>query len=56
MAWSSSDGARARLRRSTRMAYWSLNGPGDEARRAEFGLDPRPQPVIAPDGTERVGF
>jgi hypothetical protein len=57
VAWSSSDGARARLRRSTRMAYWSLHGPGDEARRADFGLDPLPpQPTIAPDGTERTGF
>jgi hypothetical protein len=56
VGWSSSDGARTRLLRSTRMAYWSLHGPGDEARRAEFGLDPTPLPAIAPDGTERVGF
>ncbi len=55
-AWRSSDGARARLLRSTRMPYWSLHNPGDEARRAEFGLDPAPQPVFAPDGGERVGF
>ncbi len=56
VAWQSSDGGRGRILRSTRMPYWQLNGPGDEARRAEFGLDGRLQPVIAPDGGERPGF
>ncbi len=56
VAWQSSDGARARILRSTRMPYWSLHNPGDEARRADFGLDATAQPVIAPDGSSRVGF
>jgi hypothetical protein len=56
IAWQSSDGARARILRSTRMPYWSLHDPGDEVRRAEFGLDGTRQPAIDEDGGGRVGF
>lgn len=56
VAWQASDGSRARLLRSTRMPYWQLNNPGDESRRAEFGLDPTPQRAITADGRERTGF
>lgn len=56
VAWQSSDGGRGRLLRSARLPYWELHNPGDEAQRAQLGLDARLQPVIAPDGGERVGF
>ncbi|MDP3274364.1 MAG: hypothetical protein Q8Q09_04165 [Deltaproteobacteria bacterium] len=55
-AMRSSDGGRARLLRSARLPYWQLNSPGDESHRADLGLSPLPQQVIAPDGTVRVGF
>ncbi len=39
--WSRSDGARADLVASTRMAYWKMNGPGLESALAQLGLKPR---------------
>ncbi len=39
--WESSDGERAELIRSARLAYWEMNGKGKERALAEIGLQPR---------------
>ena len=39
--WTCSDGERAELRGSERLAYWELNAPGGEAALAKLGLTPR---------------
>lgn len=38
LAWETSEGDAASLMSTERLAYWSLNGPGAEAFRAELGL------------------
>ena len=40
VAWQSNDGSKARLVKSERLAYWTMNGPGNEAAREKIGLDP----------------
>ncbi|MBZ0266629.1 hypothetical protein K8I85_00600 [bacterium] len=40
--WEASDGRRADLVASTRTAYWTKNGPGDEKELEALGLAPRP--------------
>lgn len=48
LGWTTSDGERAELVRSERLAYWRLNRRGDEARREEMGLSPEgPVPPAA---------
>jgi hypothetical protein len=42
LMWSCSDGERARLLRSDRLAYWNLNAPGGEHYLKALGLTPRP--------------
>ena len=42
LMWSCSDGERARLLGSDRLAYWTLNAPGGERYLAKLGLAPRP--------------
>jgi hypothetical protein len=42
LMWSCSDGERARLLGSDRLAYWKLNAPGGEQYLARLGLTPRP--------------
>jgi hypothetical protein len=39
--WTCSDGERARLLASDRLAYWKLNAPGGEAYLSKLGLVPR---------------
>jgi hypothetical protein len=39
--WETSDGERAQLLASDRLAYWQLNGPGGEAALTKLGLTPR---------------
>lgn len=41
VAWETSDGERAELLGSDRLAYWELNGPGGESYLERFGLQPR---------------
>ncbi len=41
LAWETSEGERAELRGSDRLAYWKLNGPGGEAHLERLGLRPR---------------
>jgi hypothetical protein len=41
LQWTCSDGERARLLASDRLAYWKLNGPGGEAYLGRLGLRPR---------------
>jgi hypothetical protein len=41
LMWSCSDGERARLLGSDRLAYWKLNAPGGEQYLARLGLKPR---------------
>ncbi|MCC6746136.1 MAG: hypothetical protein IT371_00670 [Deltaproteobacteria bacterium] len=43
LGWTGSDGERASLLKTARLAYWQLNRPGDEAQLKALGL--------APDGT-----
>lgn len=43
VAWETSEGERAELRGSHRLAYWKLNGPGGEEHLEALGLTPRPQ-------------
>jgi hypothetical protein len=43
VAWEGSDGERAELRGSDRLAYWKLNGPGGEEHLEALGLTPRPE-------------
>jgi len=40
--WTCSDGEKANLLASDRLAYWERNGPGGEAALAKLGLRPRP--------------
>ncbi len=40
LAWETSTGDTAELLSTERLAYWSLNAPGDERYRAELGLSP----------------
>jgi hypothetical protein len=42
LMWSCSDGERARLLASERLAYWKLNAPGGEQYLKDLGLTPRP--------------
>ena len=56
VSWHTSDGEQARMIRATRLPYWELHNPGDESRRAEFGLDATPQRVIETPPNTRVGF
>jgi hypothetical protein len=42
LQWACSDGERARLLASDRLAYWKLNAPGGEQYLARLGLTPRP--------------
>jgi hypothetical protein len=42
LMWSCSDGERARLLGSDRLAYWKLNAPGGEQYLGRLGLTPRP--------------
>lgn len=42
VAWETSEGERAELRGSDRLAYWQLNGPGGEKHLEALGLEPRP--------------
>ena len=42
LQWQCSDGERARLLGSDRLAYWKLNAPGGEQYLAKLGLTPRP--------------
>jgi len=42
-SWTTSEGDRARIRKTARLAYWEMNHPGDERMRAEIGL-----PVTSP--------
>ena len=39
--WESSDGERGELIRSARLAYWKMNGKGQERALGEIGLRPR---------------
>lgn len=41
LRWETSDGEKADLLASDRLAYWQLNGPGGEAALAKLGLAPR---------------
>lgn len=41
LGWESSTGETARLLDTERLAYWTLNQPGDERYREELGLGPR---------------
>jgi hypothetical protein len=41
LQWETSDGEKAQLLASDRLAYWQLNGPGGEAALAKLGLTPR---------------
>lgn len=58
LAWTSSDGEAVKLAKTERLAYWKMNAPGNEARRAEIGLPalPAPEKIEPPEGTKRVGF
>jgi hypothetical protein len=47
LAWQSSDGEAAHLLGSARLAYWQLNGLGQEKQLKLLGLSP-PNPQIAP--------
>lgn len=38
LGWRSSDGEDARILKTTRLPYWKLNAPGDEAHLAELGF------------------
>jgi len=40
VSWHSSDGSKARLVKSDRLAYREMNGPGNEAAREKIGLEP----------------
>ena len=40
--WTCTDGERAQLLATNRLAYWNLNGPGGESYLARLGLKPRP--------------
>jgi hypothetical protein len=40
LGWTTSDGEEAELLSTDRMAYWRLNGVGDEGARRRMGLDP----------------
>lgn len=42
VAWETSEGERAELRGSDRLAYWQLNAPGGEEHLEALGLRPRP--------------
>ena len=44
LGWRTSDGEVAALLGSERLAYWRLNGPGDEEERRRMGLDPEGRP------------
>ncbi len=39
LSWTQADGDRAELLRSERLPYWSLNGPGEEARRKALSAE-----------------
>ena len=41
VSWTCSDGEKAELLASDRLAYWQLNGPGGEAALSKLGLKPR---------------
>lgn len=45
VAWETSDGERAELRGSDRLAYWKLNGPGGEEHLERLGLEPRAEGI-----------
>jgi hypothetical protein len=40
VSWTTSEGDRARIRKTARLAYWELNHPGDERMREAIGLSP----------------
>lgn len=42
LRWESTDGRRAELIRSDRLAYWKMNEPGFEEQLGRLGLSPRP--------------
>ena len=42
LRWELPNGESAQLIRSTRLAYWQLNGPGGERHLEQLGLSPRP--------------
>jgi hypothetical protein len=57
VGWTTSDGESARLVKSARLAYWKMNGPGNEAKREEIGLPHRdaPSKLDPPEGTTSIG-
>lgn len=57
LAWTTSEGEDVRLLRTERMAYWTLNGVGDETFRERVGLTPAqaPAPITPPEGTKAIG-
>jgi hypothetical protein len=59
LRWKHSNGGHLRLVKSSRLAYWKLNGLGDESYRKELGLEPiirgQPQPAGGESDETRNG-
>jgi hypothetical protein len=57
LGWTTSDGESARQVKSARLAYWKMNGPGNETRREEIGLPhlDAPAKLAPPERTKSIG-